>query len=118
MALGCVGCLSSPDASSTVSSRVEGPAVTFRVRANAQNVTAAAAAKAAGKASASAVLGTGCPGVAQSDCFSQPQPVLCVAKHINYFNGIDTSSQGAMQRGSWVTEGQFLAVEVSSYCVC
>ena len=47
--------------------------MTFRVRANAQNVTAAAAAKAAGKAvSASAVLGTGCPDVAQSDRLSQP----------------------------------------------
>lgn len=79
--------------------------MTFRVRANAQNVTAAAAAKAAGKAvSARAALGTGCPDVAQGDCFSQPSLVLYIAKHINSFNGVDASSQGAVQCVSWVTE--------------
>ena len=91
--------------------------VTFRVRANAQNVTAAAAAKAAGKASASAVLGTGCPDVAQRDCFSQPQPALCVAKHINYSNGTDTPPRLQRSTGPGA-EGQVLAAEVSSHCVC
>ena len=42
--------LSGSHACETLSYRVSGPAVTFRVRANVQNVTAADAAKAAGEA--------------------------------------------------------------------